>query len=363
MSNIKLKLDHIYKFYGKKQVIQGLDLEVDDGEFMVVLGPSGMGKSTLLRVIVGIEELSGGRILLDGRDISGLPPNKRDIAMVFQNYALYPNMTVYENISFPLKMTKVSRHDGSSSSKPTRLSRQEIRKKVEQIAETLRIADVLDRNVTMLSGGQKQRVALARCLVRDPKMFLLDEPLSNLDARVRYTARSELKKIQKELGYTFVYVTHDQSEAASLSDRVAVLRDGKIEQLSSYEDLMNKPHSRWLGDFVGDYPMNFIDGRLMGMPGYEIGFRHSWTEEGKGGLTGRVDFCQVSEDIYTARVTLDENRTHEGNGSGEPDITEGKDTVVTIRVSRRYGVNDPISFRLKKYNLYKDGVLSDSVGF
>ena len=309
MSYTKLKLDNIYKSYGNKLVIRGLNLDVEDGEFLVVLGPSGMGKSTLLRVIVGIEELSGGRIVLDGKDISKLPPNKRDIAMVFQNYALYPNMTVYQNIAFPLKLAKVneagSYADSTKNSGTLRkLTKDEIHKKVMQIAETLKIADVLERNATQLSGGQKQRVALARCLVRDPKMFLLDEPLSNLDARVRYTARSELKKIQKELGYTFVYVTHDQSEAASLSDRVAVLRNGKIEQVSSYETIINKPKSKWLGDFVGDYPMNFIDGKLLGKEGYEIGFRNTWTKEASSGLTATVDFCQVTEDLYTVRATL-----------------------------------------------------------
>ena len=252
----KLKLQKIYKRYGSKLVLNGLDLDVEDGEFMVVLGPSGMGKSTLLRVIVGIEDLTAGKVIVDGKDVSSLPPNKRNIAMVFQNYALYPNMTAYKNIAFPLKMSKMP---------PS-----QINKKVNEIAETLKIADILDRNINLLSGGQKQRVALARSLVRNPKMFLLDEPLINLDARVRFSARTELKKLQKELGYTFMYVTHDQQEASTLADRVAVLRNGQIEQLDDYEHLINAPRSRWLGDFVGDFSMNFIDGRLIGKDDKEI---------------------------------------------------------------------------------------------
>ena len=206
--NVKMKYENVYKFYGMTRVLDKFNLEIYDGEFLVVLGPSGTGKTTLLRVTVGIEELTQGKITIDGVDVSKYPPDKRNIAMVFQNYALYPNMTAYQNIAFPLKMAK----------KP----KNEIKRRVEEIAETLKIAEVLDKNITLLSGGQKQRVALARALVRDPKVFLLDEPLSNLDARVRVVARGELKKIQKELGHTFVYVTHDQSEAGSMADRVAI---------------------------------------------------------------------------------------------------------------------------------------------
>ncbi|MCL4323069.1 MAG: ABC transporter ATP-binding protein, partial [Candidatus Thermoplasmatota archaeon] len=234
----KMSYENVYKLYGSKRVLNKLNLDVEEGEFLVILGPSGMGKSTLLRTTVGIEDITAGKIVLDGEDISKLPPNKRNIAMVFQNYALYPNMTVYQNINFPLKMAKFDKG--------------EAKRKIEAIAETLKIGDVLERNINQLSGGQKQRVALARALVRDPKIFLLDEPLSNLDARVRFTARAELKKIQKELGHTFVYVTHDQTEAATLSDRVAVLRDGGIEQIGVYDEILNEPKSKWLGDFVGE---------------------------------------------------------------------------------------------------------------
>jgi trehalose transport system ATP-binding protein len=343
----KLKLQKIYKRYGSKLVLNGLDLDVEDGEFMVVLGPSGMGKSTLLRVIVGIEDLTAGKVIVDGKDVSKLPPNKRDIAMVFQNYALYPNMTSFKNIAFPLKMSK--------------MPASEINKRVNEIAETLKIADILDRNINLLSGGQKQRVALARSLVRNPKMFLLDEPLSNLDARVRFSARTELKKLQKELGFTFMYVTHDQQEASTLADRVAVLRNGQIDQLDDYEHLINTPRSRWLGDFVGDFPMNFIDGKVLGKEGKEIGFRDSWITENGNNLSAIVEYCQINEDIYRAYCKLDsrdeENEIPHGKKSL---VSDDSKTSVILRVGKRYNPGDRIHFSLVRYNTYSNGVLEDS---
>jgi ABC-type sugar transport system ATPase subunit len=342
----KLKLQKIYKRYGSKLVLNGLDLDVEDGEFMVVLGPSGMGKSTLLRVIVGIEDLTAGKVIVDGKDVSSLPPNKRDIAMVFQNYALYPNMTAYKNIAFPLKMSK--------------MPASQINKKVNEIAETLKISDILDRNINLLSGGQKQRVALARSLVRNPKMFLLDEPLSNLDARVRFSARTELKKLQKELGYTFMYVTHDQQEASTLADRVAVLRNGQIEQLDDYEHLINAPRSRWLGDFVGDFPMNFIDGMLIGKHDKEIGFRDSWISEDGNDLSATVEYCQVNEDIYRAYCKLDTEKEEKETLGKKSVVSDDKKTSVILRVGKRYNPGDKVHFSLIRYNVYTNGVLVDS---
>jgi|GEM_PF-511760 ABC-type sugar transport system ATPase subunit len=343
----KLKLQKIYKRYGSKLVLNGLDLDVEDGEFMVVLGPSGMGKSTLLRVIVGIESLTAGKVIVDGRDVSNLPPNKRDIAMVFQNYALYPNMTAYKNIAFPLRMS--------------RMPAAEINKKVNEIAETLKIADILDRNINLLSGGQKQRVALARSLVRNPKMFLLDEPLSNLDARVRFSARTELKKLQKELGYTFMYVTHDQQEASTLADRVAVLRNGQIEQLDDYEHLINAPKSRWLGDFVGDFPMNFIDGKIIGKEDKEIGFRDSWISEKGNDLSATVEYCQVNEDIYRAYCKIDDEDEEETTPGKRSVVSDDKKTSVILRVGKRYNPGDKVHFSLTRYNVYLKGLLETSV--
>lgn len=196
-----IELKELVKSYGKKLVLNGISEKIETGEFFVILGPSGAGKSTMLKVIAGIEELDSGSIVVDGKDISRLPPEKRNLAMVFQNYALYPNMTVFDNIAFPLKMKGVSRD--------------KIKEKVERVARLLGIQDLLKSNVTKISGGQQQRVAIARAIVREPSFYLLDEPLSNLDARTRFKARGELKRIQKELGGTFIYVTHDQKEAMS----------------------------------------------------------------------------------------------------------------------------------------------------
>ena len=354
--NVKMKYENVYKYYRSSKILNKLDLEIYDGEFLVILGPSGTGKTTLLRVTVGIEDLTAGKIIMDGVDISKLPPNKRNIAMVFQNYALYPNMTAYQNIAFPLKMAR----------KP----RSEIKKKVSEISETLKIAEVLEKNVTLLSGGQKQRVALARALVRDPKIFLLDEPLSNLDARVRVVARSELKKIQKELGHTFVYVTHDQSEAGSLSDRVAILRSGRIEQIGTYEDLLDEPRSTWVGDFIGDHPMNFIDGARFGLPKGTLGFRDSWATIGDGEISGTVQLCQLGEESYHIQCSLDSSEANQdvdyGEGENSSDVPANTHdflrSTVGVRSSKKFAVGERIRFHLDKFNIYdSDGKLVESV--
>ncbi len=268
----KLELRNVTKTYGKTKVISDMSLTVEEGEFFVVLGPSGTGKSTLLKLIVGIEQPDKGTVFIDGKDVTKLPPNKRNIAMVFQNYALYPNMTVYQNIGFPLKMHRVAN----------------AKQKVIDISTKLNISDILNKRVTQISGGQQQRVALARAIVRDPSIFLLDEPLSNLDARVRYTARSELKKLQQELGQSFLFVTHDQKEAEALGDRIGVLHAGKFEQIGSYKDLYENPSTPWIGDFVGDFPMNFIG---------NMGFRPEWTTVGTGEYTMTVDSEESIGDV------------------------------------------------------------------
>jgi trehalose transport system ATP-binding protein len=259
----KLEFYRVSKSYGKRPIADDISLEVDKGEFFVILGPSGEGKSTLLRMIAGIEPVDAGTIRIDGKDITNLPPNKRNVAMVFQSYALYPNMNVYRNIAFPLKMQYFPSN--------------EIEPKVREVAQTLGITEILDRRVNQISGGQQQRVALARAIVRNPSLFLLDEPLSNLDARVRFSARAELKKIQRELGQTFLFVTHDQKEAESLSDRTGVIHNGRFEQIGPYSDLYERPATRWIGDFVGDVPMNYIPGGEPGATG-ELGFRPEWAE-------------------------------------------------------------------------------------
>ncbi len=259
----KLAFDRVTKRFGEHLVADDISIDIDNGEFFVILGPSGEGKSTLLRMVAGIESVDAGSIRIDGTDVTYLPPNRRNVAMVFQNYALYPNMNVYRNIAFPLRMQY--------------FPREEIEPKVRDVARTLGITEILDRRPNQISGGQQQRVALARAIVRNPALFLLDEPLSNLDARVRFSARTELKKIQKDLGKTFLFVTHDQKEAEVLGDRVGVIHHGRFEQVGPFNDLYDRPATRWIGDFVGDVPMNYLPGQEGGAPG-ELGFRPEWAQ-------------------------------------------------------------------------------------
>ncbi len=277
----KLELINVTKSYGKTEVIRDMSLAVETGEFFVVLGPSGTGKSTLLKLIVGIEQPDDGKILIDGKDVTRLPPNKRNMAMVFQNYALYPNLNVYQNIAFPLKMHRRRNIDSS----------------VRRVASKLNIEDILKKKVTEISVGHKQRVALARAMVRSPALFLMDEPLSNLDARVRYSARSELKKLQEDLNETFLFVTHDQKEAEALGDRVGILHKGRFEQVASYKELYEYPGTPWIGDFVGDFPMNFIG---------NLGFRPEWTSIGEGDYNVTVDTFETVGDIFFLHGTMED---------------------------------------------------------
>ncbi|MCP8883991.1 ABC transporter ATP-binding protein [Devosia sp. XJ19-1] len=246
MASIELR--NIRKSFGIVNVIKGVDLEIRKGEFMVFVGPSGCGKSTLLRLISGLEDITSGEMLFDGKVVNALAPSKRGIAMVFQSYALYPHMTVYENMAFGLTLEKGK-------------DKEDIRKRVERAADMLQIRDYLDRLPKQLSGGQRQRVAIGRAITRDPKVFLFDEPLSNLDAALRVATRIEIAKLHEGMHETtMVYVTHDQVEAMTLADRICVLRDGLIEQVGTPMELYEKPDSIFVAGFIGSPKMNFIAG-------------------------------------------------------------------------------------------------------
>ncbi|MEY4630422.1 MAG: hypothetical protein RIQ81_542 [Pseudomonadota bacterium] len=239
-----LVLEKVVKKFGGSTIIQELDLAVEAGEFVVVVGPSGCGKSTLLRLIAGLEQVSAGDIQIDGRSVRKLSPKARGVSMVFQNYALYPHMTVRDNISFGMKLAHIPED--------------EIRRRVTDAAKILQLADLLDRKPHQLSGGQKQRVAMGRAMVRQPAIFLFDEPLSNLDAQLRVQMRAEIAALHRRLNSTVVYVTHDQTEAMTLADRIAVMREGRLEQFAAPLELYRNPVSRFVASFIGSPSMNFL---------------------------------------------------------------------------------------------------------
>lgn len=244
-----MKLVDVVKRFGKVVAVNKISFEVMDGEFFVILGPSGCGKTTTLRLIAGLETPDEGEIYIDDELVNYIHPKDRNVAMVFQNYALYPHMTVYENIAFPLMVRR----------KELGLTREEIRERVYEVAKLLQIEDLLDRYPSQLSGGQQQRVALARALVRKPRVWLLDEPLSNLDAKLRIYMRAEIKRLQRQLGVTTIYVTHDQVEAMSMADRIAVMNSGRIMQIGSPLELYHKPANTFVASFIGVPPMNIIE--------------------------------------------------------------------------------------------------------
>ena len=241
-----VKIRNIRKAYGDVEVIHGLDLEITDGSFVVLLGPSGCGKSTLLRMIAGLESVTSGEILIDGGIVNNVHPKDRNIAMVFQNYALYAHMNVFDNMAFSMQLRKIPK--------------EEIRKKVDWAAAILNLTPYLDRFPRQLSGGQRQRVAMGRAIVRDPAVFLFDEPLSNLDAKLRVQMRTEIKELHDRLGTTTVYVTHDQIEAMTMADTIVILRDGVIEQQGGPLDVYDRPENRFVAEFIGSPMMNLIPG-------------------------------------------------------------------------------------------------------
>ncbi|HEX3864818.1 MAG TPA: sn-glycerol-3-phosphate import ATP-binding protein UgpC [Stellaceae bacterium] len=242
-------LDNLRKSYGEREVVHGVSCAVADGELVVVVGPSGCGKSTLLRMVAGLETISAGSVAIDGRIVNGVEPKDRDIAMVFQNYALYPHMSVFNNMAYGLRVRRMSRPD--------------IKARVEHAAAILQLDGLLDRKPRQLSGGQRQRVAMGRAIVRDPKVFLFDEPLSNLDAQLRVQMRVEIKQLQQELGTTSLYVTHDQVEAMTLADRLIVMNAGNTDQIGPPIDLYERPATIFVAGFIGSPAMNLIPARLV----------------------------------------------------------------------------------------------------
>jgi multiple sugar transport system ATP-binding protein len=247
-----VEIRSLTKYFGKDMAVDGVSLATEEGEFLVLLGPSGCGKTTLLRMIAGIEQPTSGEILIGGRVVNDIPPRVRDIAMVFQSYALYPHMTVFKNIAFPLRALK--------------MGKEEIKEKVGWAARMFEIERHMDRRPRELSGGERQRVALARAMVRKPKVFLLDEPLSNLDAKLRTSAREELKQLQKQIGITTIYVTHDQVEAMGLGNRIVVMNHGRVRQIGTPREVYHEPADTFVATFLGSPPMNIVpkEDRLVG---------------------------------------------------------------------------------------------------
>ena len=300
MANISL--EHIRKVYpGDIEVISDLNLEIQDKEFVVLVGPSGCGKSTTLRMIAGLEEISGGEMRIGERVVNDVAPKDRDIAMVFQNYALYPHMTVYKNMAFALKLRKTPR--------------EEIDRKVQEAAKILDIEHLLNRKPKQLSGGQRQRVALGRAMVRDPAVFLLDEPLSNLDAKLRTQMRTEIIKLHKKLDTTFVYVTHDQTEAMTMGDRIVVMKSGEIQQADTPQALYDHPCNLFVAGFIGSPQMNFVDAEIRKIPGgYAAVFsRNTIPLPGAGGALERYAGKTVvlgvrPEDLHTEGSLFEQHR-------------------------------------------------------
>ena len=281
MASISLK--NIVKIYGKGktalQVIHGVNAEINDGEFVVIVGPSGCGKSTLLRMVAGLEEVSGGDISIGSRVVNDLEPAERDIAMVFQNYALYPHMSVFDNMAYGLKIAKVPKD--------------EIKTRVDKAAKILELGGLLERKPRDMSGGQRQRVAMGRAIVRQPQVFLFDEPLSNLDAKLRAQTRLEIQKLHRELGITSLFVTHDQVEAMTLAQRMMVMNAGVMEQFGTPEEVYNRPASTFVASFIGSPPMNLLKTAPDGKTGQIVGIRPEHLDIGSSGWPLKVEAIEL----------------------------------------------------------------------
>jgi multiple sugar transport system ATP-binding protein len=309
--------------------VPGIDLEIRDGEFMVLVGPSGCGKSTTLRMLAGLEEVNSGKIFIGDREVTDVPPKDRDIAMVFQNYALYPHMTVADNMGFALKMAKVPA--------------EERRKRVEEAARILGLTDYLERKPKALSGGQRQRVAMGRAIVRSPQVFCMDEPLSNLDAKMRVQTRTDIAKLQADLGVTTVYVTHDQIEAMTMGDRVAVMKDGYLQQVDTPLRLYDQPKNLFVAGFIGSPQMNLLEGRAVdgqvSIGGYSVPVDPAAATKANGDVTVGVRpenwrIVSAEEGGLPVRVTVVEELGADNYVYGTSDV-EGVPSTVIIRLPGR----------------------------
>jgi multiple sugar transport system ATP-binding protein len=322
-----ISLQNVKKSFGEVEIIPNISLDIKEGEFVVFVGPSGCGKSTLLRLIAGLEDTTSGTILLDGQDMTKAPPARRGLAMVFQSYALYPHMSVRDNIAFPLKMAKAPK--------------EVIDQKVEYAARTLNLTSYLDRRPRALSGGQRQRVAIGRAIVREPKAFLFDEPLSNLDAALRVNMRLEITELHQQLKTTMIYVTHDQVEAMTMADRIVVLNAGNVEQFGTPLDLYKKPANRFVAGFIGSPKMNFVDGpEAARHSAHSIGVRPEHfqlsTTPTPGTWKGRVGVAeQLGSDtflhVHVEGLGLMTVRT-----DGDQTFSHGDDVYLTPDPSRIY---------------------------
>ena len=310
MASISLR--NIIKRYGHgpkaNQVIHGVNAEIKDGEFVVIVGPSGCGKSTLLRMVAGLEEISGGELHIGNRIVNDLEPAQRDIAMVFQNYALYPHMSNYENMAYGLKLAKVPED--------------EIKRRVDKAAKILELSHLLDRKPRQLSGGQRQRVAMGRAIVRQPQVFLFDEPLSNLDAKLRAQTRLEIQKLHRELGITSLFVTHDQVEAMTLAQRMIVMNAGNMEQFGTPEEVYHTPSSTFVASFIGSPPMNLLKHAPNSKPGTILGIRPEHMDIGDTGWEVRVDTIELLGAERLVYATMGQDtlivRIDEGRPSPKP---------------------------------------------
>lgn len=321
----RIKLENVTKSFGDVNVIPPLDLEINEGEFVVFVGPSGCGKSTLLRMIAGLEDVTSGTVSIDGQDATQITPAKRGLAMVFQSYALYPHMSVRKNIAFPLKMAG--------------MEQAEIDRKVDKAAEVLNLGSYIDRRPGQLSGGQRQRVAIGRAIVRSPKAFLFDEPLSNLDAALRVNMRIEISQLHQDLKTTMIYVTHDQVEAMTMADKIVVLRAGVIEQVGTPLELYRRPANQFVAGFIGSPKMNFLTGAEAAKhDAHSIGIRpeHMIVSREDGHWKGTIGVAEHLGSDTFLYVTLEDGTQVTVRADGEAELHHGDDLYLSAEAENIY---------------------------